>query len=771
MNQVRKNHVRSERRASSKSSITRSLAVLVGFIVGATGLNVQAQGTLEEIVVTAQFREQSVQDVPISITAITSSELEAANIFDSASLAVNVPGFSYGEFAPGQALLSIRGVSSADDSAGLDNSVALFLDGVYIGRGAGINFDLFDLERIEVLKGPQGTLFGRNAIGGAISVITAKPTEEFEGKVAATVGNEGIFRFQGLVSGPLSDNLAGKLVVNHREHDGFVENVLRGIDVQDEDQLTVRGQLLWTAGNSEWLLSADIFDDERADAGRVPIAGPFFDGGFAPALGATEARQNASPILGFTNRESGGISLQGDIEFDGGVLTTITAFRSVETDWEMPSIGAPIPGTTNLAAGVFGLDVNDDIEEEVDTFSQEIRWTSKPTDKFSYVAGAYFLVEDTFRQEQFRLDLGTTGQNGVVGNEYTITENETTSYALYGQATWNISDQLKLNFGGRYTRDDREYTATAINCDSSDLEILAAGFANSNNCIFGGNRVAGSLNIINETFIVPSEADFDDFSPTISLQYQPSDTTSLYATISTGYKAGGFAGSQGVASAASTVVDPEEVVNYEIGLKGTYFDNSLRFNISAFTSDYDDLQTTRFGPVPNSQFGTFQTTNVGSADLTGIEMDFTWQITDNFRLSGNYGYLDTEANDLILQTATGVDDFSGLPLRQSPENSYGITANYSLPTSSGTYEFRAQYSHVDENHFDFVTFEDTVAEEFDLLDLRFSWLSSNEKYEVILWSQNVTDEDYIQHSYRIGPGTIGVYGAPRTTGVTAIVNF
>lgn len=762
---------------NAKRSVLSSLAVKAGAVITSVVLlnTAQAQnntgGGLEEIVVTAQFREQSVQDVPISITAITSAELEAANIFDATSLALNTPGFSYGEFAPGQALLSIRGVSSADDSAGLDNSVALFLDGVYIGRGAGINFDLFDLERIEVLKGPQGTLFGRNAIGGAISVVTSKPTKELEGKVSATVGNEGILRYQGLISGPLSENLSGKLVINQREHDGFVENVLRGIDVQDEDQLTVRGQLLWETANSEWLLSADVFDDERGDAGRVPISGPFFDAGFAPALGATEPFQNASPILGFTNRETGGISLQGDIEFAGGVLTTITALRSVETDWEMPSIGAPIPGTTNLAAGIFGLDVNDDIEEEVDTFSQELRWTSKSTGNFSYVVGAYFLTEDTFRQEQFRLDQGTTGANQAVGNEFTITENETTSFAAYGQATWEISDTLKANFGARFTRDERDFQASAINCDDDDATIIAAGFANTNNCIFGGNRVAGSLNIINETFIVPSEADFDDFSPAISLQYQPNDNTNLYASISTGYKAGGFAGSQGVASAASAVVDPEEVINYEVGLKGTYLDNRLRFNISAFISDYDDLQTTRFGPVPNSQFGTFQTTNVGSADLSGIELDFVWQITDNFRLSGNYGYLDTEANDLILQTATGVDDFSGLPLRQSPENSYGLTANYVLPTSSGTYDFRAQFSHVDENHFDFVTLDETQADSFDLLDLRFKWTSPSEKYEVTLWSQNVTDEDYISHAFRIGPGTIGIFGPPRTTGITGTVNF
>ena len=736
---------------------------------------VQAQneptGKIEEVTVTAQYREQSIQDIPISISAISAEELEAANIFDAASLAANVPGFSFGEFAPGQALLSFRGVSSSDDGAGLDNSVALFLDGVYIGRNAGINFDMFDLERIEVLKGPQGTLFGRNAIGGAISVVTKKPSQEFEGKAAVTIGNEGILRYQGLVSGGITDTLSGKIVVNHREHDGYVRNTLLNIDVNDEDQTSFRGQLLWENDSSKWLLSADAFDDDRSDAGRVPIAGPFFDGGVAPAFGARVGElENAAPIEGFSNRESSGFSLQGDIDMGSGTLTTITAFRNVETDWEMPSIGAPIG--PNLAAGVFGIDVIDDIEEEIDTFSQEVRWTSNTDGNISYVVGAYFLTEDTDRQEQFRLDRNTqAGVQAVIGNEFTRTENETTSFALYGQAAWEINDKTTLTFGGRFSKDDREYVASATNCGASDDVIAAAGFANNAHCIFAGNRVGGSLAIIAETFIVAADSDFDDFSPMVSLQYRPNENIMYFGTISTGYKSGGFAGSQGVASAASNVVDAEDVTSIEVGFKGDFLDNTLRLNATVFVSDYEDLQTVRFGPVVGSEFGTFQTTNVGSADLSGIELDFTWYLSDRFRLSGNYAYLDTEANDLILEVAAGLVDFSGLPLRQAPENTYGLTANYNLPTNSGAYNFRAQFTHTDTQHFDFATFEDTISDDVDLIDLRIDWTSASEKYEVSLWAQNVSDEKWIQHSYRIGPGTIGTYGAPQTVGVTGRVNF
>ena len=756
----------------SKPRLT-SIVIGVGAVFAAASPAFAQRSQIEEVVVTAQHRTQSIQDVPITVTAISADELEAGNIFDIGSIAYNVPGMTLGEFAPGQALISLRGVGSADDGAGLDNSVALFLDGIYMGRSAGTNFDMFDLERIEVLKGPQGTLFGRNAIGGAINVITAKPTQETVGKAALTLGSEGILRYQGLFSGALSENLAGKIVVNHREHDGYVRNTLLNKDVQDEDYSSVRGQLLWTTDNSEWLLSADYMEDDRGDIGRAPIVNGNFDYiGAAVSLGAGRPGTTASPTDGFNAREAGGISLQGDMNYATGKLTSITGVRSTETDWEMPSVGAPLGGGFNLAAGVFGADVIDDIEEEIDTFSQEFRWTSDLDGSFNYVAGLYYFTEDTDRQEQFRIDRNTvaTGQV-VVGNEWTRTQNETTSYAVYGQGSWDLTEQWRVTLGARYTKDDRDYIASATNCGLSDEEILSAGFTDTSNCIFGGNRVGSSLRIIAEAFIAPASDDWDDFSPMISAQYRPNDNVMYFGTVSTGYKSGGFAGSQGVQSAATNPVDPESVTNFELGFKGDFLDNTLRLNGTVFMMDYEDLQVVRFGPVPNSEFGTFQTTNIGSADISGLEMDFAWYATDRLRISGNYSYLDTEANDLILNGFAGSSDFSGLPLRQSPENSYSLTMNYNLPTGSGEYDFRIQFNHQDEQHFDFASINDTVSPSHDLIDARISWKSNDEKYAVALWGQNIGDEEYVSHSYRIGPGTIGVWGAPATYGVTGTVNF
>ena len=211
----------------------------------------EGAGHLEEVLVTATHRTENLQDISVTVTAISGADMEKADIFDPTTIALRVPGMTYGEFAPGQAIISLRGVSSADDGAGLDNSVALFLDGVYIGRSAAINFDMFDLERLEVLRGPQGTLFGRNAIGGAINAVTSKPTEETTAKFGLTVGNEGILRYRGLLSGPFSDSLRGKVSFTHREHDGFVRNVILGTDIANEDQTSIRGELHYNRGNSE----------------------------------------------------------------------------------------------------------------------------------------------------------------------------------------------------------------------------------------------------------------------------------------------------------------------------------------------------------------------------------------------------------------------------------------------------------------------------------------------------------------------------------------
>ena len=764
----------------------------------------QEGGALEEIIVTAQHREQNVQDVPISVTALGAAQIEAGGIVDATSVAFNVPGLSFAQFAPGQAYISFRGVTSVDDSAGLDNSAATFLDGVYIGRHAGIDFDLFDIERIEALKGPQGTLFGRNAIGGVLNVVTKRPTEEFVGKASVTVGNYDTLRFQGLVSGGV-EGLAGKLSVNHREHDGYVRNTLLNKDIRDGNRTSVRGQVAISGDRASLLLSADSMEDNMSEGlGRFPLDNGNADYiGFARMLGADRDFTNASPTDGFSYRENRGISLQGDMDVIGGTATVIAGLRGVESEWWMPSVGAPLGGTSdfldadNMNPDLFGGDVIDDIDEEVDTFSAEARYTSDFDGAFNFVAGLYYFNEDTYRREQFRIDrMSVSRGQFVVGNEWTLTENETDSYAFYAQANYDLNDQLRFTLGGRYTYDKRDFHAAAVNCgirdDEGELDnsvITDAGLSVSA-CTFNGTRVAGSLRIIPTTFNTYVKKSWNDFSPMGSVQYRMNDEIMFYTTVSTGYKAGGFAGSQGREDAARTPLDQENVINFEGGVKSDLLDRTLRVNMTGFYMDYTDLQVVRFGPVPGSDFGEFRTTNAGDAEIYGLEMDFVWHATEQIRVSGSYAWLESKVQDLFLPGCPGAEaadttqderdfrdgdfirkDCSGLPLRQSPEHTWSLVAEYNFPIEYGELDFRGQWTHVDENHHDYATESVTVTETHNLLDLSATWTSTDGHYKLTLWAKNLTDAAYSTHSYRIGPGTIGAWGDPRTYGVTATYSY
>lgn len=740
---------------------------------------VMAQGgQLEEVVVTSTYREQSLQDIPIAVTALSGDLMTKEDIFDLTGISLNTPNFSFTEFAPGQTIPVMRGIGSADDGAGLDNSIAIFLDGIYIGRGAGNNFEMFDLERVEVVRGPQGTLFGRNAIGGAVLVRTSKPSEDSQGKVALTAGNYGTFRAQGFVSGPLSENVRGKLVASTRQHDGYVDNVVLGTELQDEDNVSVRGQLLWLGDNSEWLLSADYAEDDRADMGRTPIVDnaplqAIMGQNGLPGGARANPRKNTSPYDGYSQREMGGISLTGDIQFEHGSLTSITAFRSVETSWQMTSIGAGVGGL-----GLPFDEVIDDIEESVETFSQELRWTSNIDGPLSYTAGVFFFYEDTDRTEIFRTTVAgdyddttapfritNVGSQAVLGNDYARTANETTSVAIFAQGDYALTDKLTLTAGVRFTRDEKDYTATSVNCGmvaAGDPSLAGTKFENWAGC---GGVGASGLNIIAETFEVTPNDSWTDVSPKLSLQYAMSDTTMVYASWAKGFKSGGFAGSQGVEAVASDPVDQETAYNYEIGIKSDITD-SLRVNATAFYMDYEDLQVVRFGPVPGSEFGTFVTTNLGSADIQGFELESTLYLTDAFKLEGFVAYLDSEGADLIINGG----DYSGKQLVGAPELSYNLRASYDQSMSFGDISASLTFTHEDEARRDYV--DDRIkVDERDLLDARLAWTSTDGAIEVALWGKNLTEEDYISHMYVIGPGGIGVWGAPRTFGITGTFSF
>jgi iron complex outermembrane receptor protein len=368
-------------------------------IAAAAPQNTAPAAALDEIVVTAQFKRENLQTVPLAITAIQGSAIAKAGITDMSGIAQRVPGLTFSPFSPGQNIISLRGISSNDDGAGTDNSVAVFVDGVYMGRVSNVNPDIFDLEDVEVLRGPQGTLRGKNTIGGAILYRTRKPDhDEFEGKVSATYGRFNDREVSGYITGPVTDHWAVKVAGSLRARDGWVHNVLLNTTEKNDDTKSVRGQASYESDRLSALFSADYSKLDVDDMGRIPLAASPDAHGLDFAVSQYQSYCGTSvnpscatnPVKGYTKREAYGGSAQFDLNLDFAKLTSITAYRKSKADWLMDSTGAP------------GLPIGDLINDVTKQFTQETRLAGG-SGPISYIAGLWYSNEKTNRLEAFEM--------------------------------------------------------------------------------------------------------------------------------------------------------------------------------------------------------------------------------------------------------------------------------------------------------------------------------------------------------------------------------
>lgn len=621
------------------SLLTRAALILFG---AATAHGTSAQvpvadqegEVLEEVIVTAQLREQNLQDVPVSVTAFDSEDMENYRLFSLQDIARFTPGFTGSSFNNSNPIFAVRGANNTFSQAGASKPVGVFIDEVFIPRNSAANFDLFDLEQVAVLRGPQGTLFGRNVTGGALQITTATPSlEEPELKLRLGGGNLDYIEAAGLGSVPLSDSVAGKVSFSYKNRDGYITDRFNGLDYNDIETLSVRGQLHFKISEElEVNASVDYTRDDSNSRGYTLVsnsAGTDFsdnDGDIKTA--ELDLPQDF-------DREIWGVSLRAYWDLAPGTVSSITAYRESDAT-EFYSLGAGAVALPTVSTQFIKNEI-----DEPKMFSQELRFVSAEGDKFDYILGFYYYNEDTDRVVDDLL-LGISGFVTFVDRSFDVNV-DTESYAFYADATVHLFDTVDISFGGRYTNEDKEVTVN-----------------------FTDERRPAS------NFLVTPQADFDEFTTRVAINWHAAENLNLYASRTEGFTAGGFNTETNSATAINLGFDPETITAYEVGAKTRWLDGNLIFNITGFLQDFEDKQEGFFN-VAERFFSIF---NASEASMDGIEIEAAWYPVDSLALNFSYSWLDTEYEHFVIP---GGADFTGNRLQTAPENTFSAGLNFRHP--------------------------------------------------------------------------------------------
>ena len=739
---------------------------------------VLAQGTaLEEIVVTAQKREESLQDTPVAVSAFTAAAIEAKGIEDISEVASFTPNLVFDTTSPISGLSSgavvfIRGIGNTDFSLTTDPGVGTYVDGVYMSRSAGGVLDVLDVERIEVLRGPQGTLFGRNTMGGAISITSRKPADEFQGKAELTAGEFDRLDARVSVDVPLSDRVRATLALSEKNRDGFVDRVLVGDKLGDENKFALRASLMFEPSeNIDFQVSYDYtkIDEQSAGstlAGFTPGAGTV---GYALAtfgdIGAgladlsqyiTDGSDDITYATGVsgTNIEINGFSIIGVYRGANFELKYTGAQRKTDGGFYRDPDNSPHAITETL---------NPDYEH--DQISHELQLTGAAfDDRLNYVAGLYYLEEDGTDNVFVPVFLPTpdlaVGFPAAITNRAKVDNN---SKAAYFQTTWELTEIVSLTAGVRQTKDEKDFVYTQyIGADIHGNPLPFFPGAVNEDGVF----TPGLAPIVGNG----SGAAGDSFSETtlrFSVDAALTDNTLLYYSFSQGFKSGGF-----VLRYVEYVTDirtfqPELVDTHEVGLKWQGLEDRVRLNAAVFYSDYDEVQVTFFdtlgGPI---------TANAGTVEIKGLELELTALITDNLLLDAGYGYADASYTKINPIAGLSLTLDESATLVNTPENTFNLGVEYTLPMGENELTGRLDYSYKDDVFNDSQNSPFLFQEAYDTLNATVRY-SIGEAIDLVVFVENLTDERFIES----GDSNFGLgfheanYNRPREYGVTVRYRF
>lgn len=677
-------------------------------------------GTVEGIVVTAQRYESVLEKTPIAIAVLGSDALEAANIDSSMDLTLAVPGFVMSSnIVQGQAYL--RGIGTDISSISADPSVAFILDGVYLPRLSTAQQDLFDVQRVEVVKGPQGTLYGRNATGGVVAITSKTPSSAFEGSADALIGNYDQRRFRATLSGPLGDDVAARVSVLRRSRDGFVYDPVGRRSIDNVSDWAGRAMLSVKLGDDgKLLLSADTTRSRGAPSSAVRIISAT-----APALGfgGTVNPDRYKTNQNFPNQvhnDQSGVSAKLDWMFGDLEFNSITAYR--ESDFKLV---LDLDGTQ---ANWFTH--NPDLQKSK-TFSQEVQLSGR-TEKLQWLAGAYFFSEDSSASYNLFLPL-------VGVNQRPEATNETRAYAAFAQGSYSLTDRLKATAGLRYSYEKKDATV--------------AVFVN---------------NVRRGAFV--GDDNWDAFTPKFGLEFQATETTLVYGSITRGFKSGGF---NSTAIQSPQDFRPEYVWAYEAGLKSVLADGRARIGLTAFYYDYTDLQVNKYDAV---NIVTLE--NAANAKIKGFEAEIAARPTDAWNVSASITLLDAEYADFTSvdpdNGAAGPLSLKGNQLVRTPKTAATISTDYTFDLP-GDLELtaRASYSYRSRIYFTPFNTAEVSQKGFGVGNASLDLKPREGPWRASVFVKNLGKSFYYQEIARSRTivGTIGWPGDPRTYGVELGVSF
>ncbi len=739
-----------------------SLALLTLLLGGLPALS-YAQ-VLEEILVTAQKREQNLQDVSVSITAFDGNALRELNMFNSVDIAGQTPGLNVGTPVGegNNASITLRGVGLNDFNDNNEGPIAIYRDEVYQAAMAGLTFQLFDMERVEVLRGPQGTLYGRNATGGLVHFISNKPSEEFEGFVDVSAGENSQIKTEAAIGGALGDAVQARASVAMNQYDGYVKNRI-GPDGNEGDTVAYRLQ-----ANFDVTDSANILINVHG--GRSDAIAPYYQ--HQPTDFDGDGIRDATDLFGYVDTDgdffAGEYDRTGilDIENTGGSVTinwsgdaveftSITGFEGVEKlhqeDTDMGPNAAILPT----------------FRADVDWFSQEFRLYGS-TDRLTWVAGAYYFDSDA----ENRLDLDVNNPDGFIafldalpeadggfgGGLAALTgyapgpdpaalipfltydvdyKQETESIAVFGQLDYALSDTFGLTIGLRYTTEDRSFDyINKFGDRDGDGDI-----SNADGVLTNFLQELNAIGLFpTEWFAFSGAIDNDNVSGKLGLEYRPNDDVMIFGNYSRGFKSGGFNG--GFLDLTDFILPEdtpygEEILNsFEVGIKSTFAAGTARLNATAFIYDYEDYQALTFSGL--SQF-----IMNSDADLSGLELEFAWLPNENWDFQFGVSFLDTEVAQVVVQGVT----VTGTEMVLAPEFTINGLGRYTIPLSDdSSVAFQLDFNHQGDHFFDITNSADSKEDAYTIVNARISY-QVNDKWNLAAWVKNLTDEEYRVYTF------------------------